>query len=471
MLKTFFTAVTRNFVSLIGVVVTTISAFLFLTMFAIESFAHVGGAYTGIFSFVVLPGVFALGLVLIPIGIWRFRRLERKRAAAGQAATLAPVIDLNVPRTRNIALVFGGLTLANFVILATGTYKAIEVMETTEFCGGACHSVMSPEFTTYQRSNHARVRCTQCHIGPGADWFVKSKLSGSWQLIAVALDLYPRPIGTPIPHLRPARETCEQCHWPTKFVGERLKVITHFDEDEKQTEKKTVLLLKVGGVLAGKGKGIHWHVDPKNQIRYRSDDKRQTIYEVELTQAEGPAKHFKNTEVTGPDAGVTAEWRTMDCVDCHNRPSHVYQRPRDEVEDALIHGELDRELPYIRREALRIVQLPFASHDEAKTGIKNALFEFYGKDYPDLAKNEAKKIADAAEVLHRIYARNVFPEMKITWGTYPNFRYDEGGCFRCHQSELVADDGKKISKKCDLCHEVLAESEAEPEILELLAPP
>ena len=135
-------------------------------------------------------------------------------------------------------------------------------MDSTQFCGGTCHTVMTPEFTTYQRSPHSRVKCTECHIGSGADWFVKSKLSGSWQLVSVALDLYPRPIPTPVENLRPARETCEQCHWPTRFVGERLRFFNRFAEDEKQTEKKTVLLMKIGGGETGRAHGIHWHVDP-----------------------------------------------------------------------------------------------------------------------------------------------------------------------------------------------------------------
>jgi nitrate/TMAO reductase-like tetraheme cytochrome c subunit len=172
------------------------------------------------------------------------------------------VIDLNVGRTRTLLLLFMALTLVNVVILAVSTYKAVEVMDSTKFCGQACHSVMAPEFTTYQRSPHSRVACVECHIGPGAGWFVKSKLSGSWQLISVSLDLYPRPIPTPVHNLRPARDTCEQCHWPNKFVGDRLKVITRFRDDEANTPEKTVLLLRVGGMQGRESKGIHWHVDP-----------------------------------------------------------------------------------------------------------------------------------------------------------------------------------------------------------------
>jgi hypothetical protein len=71
---------------------------------------------------------------------------------------------------------------------------------------------MEPEYTAYQFSPHAKVGCVQCHIGSGADWFVRSKISGSYQLYAVAFKKYPTPIPTPIGNLRPAQETCEQCH-------------------------------------------------------------------------------------------------------------------------------------------------------------------------------------------------------------------------------------------------------------------
>ncbi len=463
MLKALFHESLRNVISLVGIVLTTVAAVLFFTLFAIEEFAHTGGgAYTGIIAFIIVPSVFVLGLLLIPVGVWRYRKAEAKRIAAGQAPKLAPVIDFNNPRTRIIVLTVAALTAVNMVIVATATYKGIETMESTEFCGTTCHAVMSPEFTTYSRSPHSRVRCTQCHIGPGANWFVKSKISGSWQLISVAFNLYPRPISTPVESLRPSRDTCEQCHWPTKFVGPKLKVIRRFDEDEKNTAKKTVLLLKVGGGFKGQSRGIHWHVDPNHKVRYQADKKRTVMAQVELTDETGKVTTFTNSEVK-PEAG--AEWRTMDCIDCHNRPTHVYERPRDVVDRAMEHGDLDRELPFLRREALRIIQLKFASQDEAKTGIKAALLDFYAKEYPELAKTKADALAKAADAIYAGYATNVFPQMNIQWGTYQSFRFDEGGCFRCHNGDLKGPEDKKISKKCDLCHEVLAESEEEPEIL------
>jgi hypothetical protein len=361
------------------------------------------------------------------------------------------------------------LTLVNLVILATATYKGVEHMETTEFCGETCHSVMIPEFTAYNRSPHARVACVSCHIGPGADWFVKSKLSGSWQVVSVMLDLYPRPIPTPVHNLRPARETCEQCHWPTKFAGDRLAVRTHYADDEANTELKSVLLLRVGGIQGRVAQGIHWHVDPNNEIRYRANEDRSEIYDVELSQADGTKKLFLTGDGTPEDAG---EWRTMDCIDCHNRPSHIYRLPAPEVDTAILEGRIDRGLPYVRREAIRLLEEEYASHDEAREGIRAGLQVFYSESYPELAAGDGAKIDAAAKAIGNIYCWNVFPEMNIRWGTYPNHigHETDAGCFRCHDDLHETAEGETISQDCDTCHSLLAMEEEDPAILDELNP-
>jgi hypothetical protein len=275
--------------------------------------------------------------------------------------------------------------------------------------------------------------------------------------------------------LRPARETCEQCHLPTRFVGDKLKIITRHAEDETNTTKKTVLMMKIGGGREGGARGIHWHVDPGNTVKYRSDKKRLYVSEIELVTADGGTRSYKNEAPIPSDGGVAVamsdEWRTMDCVDCHNRPTHVYQRPVDELDLALSNGALDKTLPFIRKEGLRIIKMPYTSWDLAKAGIQKELLDFYGKNNPDLVKDEPKKIEAAADALFTIYKRNVFPTMNITWGTYPSFRdhFDDSGCFRCHVGEMKSAEGKKVSQKCDLCHTTLAEEEEDPEILQMLS--
>jgi hypothetical protein len=440
--RAFLRALTRNSISLAGAALTTAAAILFASLFVGESLGLGGGPYLGILTFVVFPTIFVFGLLLIPVGIAWQRRRFRRASARGEASTALPVIDLNVGRTRTLLLVFFSATLVNVVIIAVSTYKAVEVMDSTKFCGSACHAVMTPEYTTYQRSPHSRVHCVSCHIGPGAGWFVKSKLSGSWQLVSVSLNLYPRPIPTPVHNLRPARDTCEQCHWPDKFVGDRLKVITHFTDDEANTALKTVLLLRVGGLQGRASRGIHRHVDPGVRIRYLADDKRETIGTVELTRPDGTTATYSTTGA--PKEGA---WRLMDCIDCHNRPSHIYRTPEDEVDRALAEGRIDAGLPFVRREGLKALRATYASQEEARAGT-------------------------AARELGAIYSTNVFPSMNIRWGTYPSHigHVNSPGCFRCHDGEHADANGKTITQDCDTCHTVLAMEEENPEILKTLQP-
>jgi len=469
-MRQFFIAMMRNPISLVGAAITTASAVIIFSLVAVGIVAHHENPYVGILSFVILPGFFVFGLALIPVGIFRQRRAERKAEERGEQPSAFPIIDLNSVRTRKAVLIFLVLTMANVVILATATYKGVEVMDSTTFCGTTCHTVMMPEYTAYKRSPHARVHCVACHIGPGANWFVKSKLSGAWQLVSVALDLYPRPIPTPIHNLRPARDTCEQCHWPTKFVGDKLRVETRYREDEENNETKTVLLLRVGGIQGRASHGIHWHVDPANQIRYRSDPTRETIYDVELTRADGTVTVFRNGE---PEAGAGDEkWRTMDCVDCHNRPTHVYRAPGEELDAAIHEGAIAHALPYIRREGRKLIRAEYASHDEARSSIQSALTAFYRENYPETSTAMTAEIESASTAIGDIYSNNVFPVMNVGWDTYPNHIGHEQspGCFRCHNDEHESDDGQVISQDCDTCHSLLAMEEESPEVLDVLNP-
>jgi hypothetical protein len=459
MARHFFAALTRNSISLAGTALAAASLTLMVALIVIEHIGvGTGGAYLGILTFLILPGLFVVGLLLIPVGIMRQHRKEK----AGEGSRF-PAIDLNNERTRRSFIIFLALTMINLVVLASATYKGVEVMDSTAFCGTVCHTVMQPEYTAHQRSAHARVKCAECHIGPGADWFVKSKLSGAWQVVSVAFDLYPRPVPTPIHDLRPARETCEQCHWPTKFVGDKLRVHSVYDEDEANTELKTAVLLKVGGHKGNGSSGIHWHVDPGVQIRFRASEDREEIYQVEYTAPDGTVKLFEAGELPGE----LGEWRQMDCVDCHNRPSHQYRLPGDEIDAALESGRIDASLPFVKREGLQLIQADYASHDEAKAGIADALAGFYRQNYPEVAANRADAVAAAGQELGQIYSYNVFPAMNVGWGTYPDHsgHQETPGCFRCHNRKLKTADGDRIPRNCSLCHSVLANKEKDPELL------
>jgi len=464
-MKAFFAALIRHPLSLAGTAIASGAAILFLVFFTLDLLGFHGHPYFGILAYLLVPALFVLGLILIPIGIRRARK--RKEGVS------FPVYDFNQTSVRRRFLIFSALTIVNVIIVAVASYKGVEVMDTTQFCGQACHSVMAPEYSAYQRGAHASVRCVDCHIGSGASWFVKSKLSGSWQVISVALDLYPQPIPSPVHNLRPARDTCEHCHWPQKFVGDRLKVITRYQEDEENTELKTVLLMRVGGVSGRASQGIHWHVDPANAIRYRSDDSREEIYEVELTRQDGSVERWWAPGAQeGGDNATTGAWRTMDCVDCHNRPSHTFRLPDAEIDRAMEFGRISRDLPFVRREGLRLLETEYADAAAAQAGIRDGLAAFYRSEYPEIAAQSAEQIDAAAAALYEAWSANVFPQMKVTWGTYPNHIGHEQtpGCWRCHDDEHETAGGETISQDCDTCHSLLAEEEHDPEILHTLSP-
>lgn len=466
MFKNFLASITRNAISLIGTALALTSLVLMASLFAMGQLGFEGGPYLGILTYLILPMMFVTGLILIPVGALLWRR-KMHGMPGGEDTPLLPVFDLNSENTRKWLLIFLGATIVNIVVLASATYKGVEFTESVEFCGLTCHSVMEPEYTAHARSPHSRVACADCHIGPGANWFVKSKLDGAWQLVAVTFNLYRRPIPTPLHDLRPVRETCEQCHWPTKFVGDRLVIKKHYAEDEANTALTTALLLRVGGGDPVDSSGIHWHVDPNVTIRYRSDESRENIYAVEFTDGDGKLTHF-STRKAPEEGGI---WRTMDCVDCHNRPTHVYKPAADEVDRVISEGLVDKSLPYVRREGLRIIHENYASHEEAREKISGQLKQFYAENYPKIAEKDAAKIEAAGKALGDAYAVNVFPGMNVGWDTYPNHigHHQSPGCFRCHNRKMRSEDRQRIPNDCDTCHVILAEKERNPKILSVLS--
>ena len=468
MFRDFFASLTRNAISLIGTAIALSTLILMITLFGMEIWGFEGGPYLGILTYLILPMFFVFGLILIPVGVVLWRR-KLRRSPGGEDVSLLPVFDFNVPATRRWFLIFLGATVVNIVIVAGATYKGVHVMESVEFCGMACHSVMEPEHTAHARSPHQRVACADCHIGPGADWFVKSKLDGAWQLVAVALDLYPRPVPTPLHDLRPARETCEQCHWPTKHIGDKLRVIRHYKDDEENTELTTALVLKVGGVQGTSASGIHWHVNPNVEIRYRSDETREEVYEIQYTNATKGIEKSYAVRNAPEDEGL---WRTMDCVDCHNRPTHIYESPGPAVDTAITEGHIDRSLPFIKREGLRLIDVQYASHEDAREQIATQLKAFYDENYPDLAVERAADIEAAASALGDVYSVNIFPQMNVWWDTYPNHIGHEQseGCFRCHKRSMRTEDREQVSNDCENCHILLAEEEENPNIMSVLNP-
>ena len=466
----------KNRLSQVGIMLTTASAVTFIAVFASAFFGVEVGPYAGILAFVVLPALFIVGLVLIPLGIWYRRRRELR---TGGLPAAYPPVDFRRPEVRETLWFVVVMTGVNVVIFLAASYGAVQHMETVQFCGATCHTVMQPEYTAYQRASHARVPCVDCHIGAGASWFVRSKISGTYQILAVTFDLYPRPIPTPIENLRPSRETCEHCHWPDKFVGDKLLVKTHFSDDEATTETKTVLLMHTGGIdpLTGKPLGNHGvHLQPGTEIRYAAaDEGRQKIPYVRYRRANGEVVEYVSED--GKERAVPRDddnLRRMDCMDCHNRPTHTFELPGAAVDAALAAGLLNRTLPYIRKQAIEMLESgTYANHAEAAGGMRAGLRKFYGSRDPHLVDERHDAIDSAADTLAGIYARNVFPAMRVSWGTYPNNlgHQDFPGCFRCHDGAHKSGDGREIPSACDTCHAVLALEDPDPDILKQLAAP
>ena len=449
--------VIRSPLSLAGMVLTTISAIVFLVVFLADLFGMHTNPYLGILFFLILPSIFVFGLILIPLGAW----IERRRRAAGKKPSELhwPRIDLNNPDQRRIAIAVFTLTMANIVIVSLASYRGVEYMDSVQFCAQTCHTVMKPEATAHQDGPHARVTCVQCHIGSGATWFARSKLSGTRQLFAVAFETYSRPIPTPVQNLRPARDTCEQCHWPAKFHGDTVRRIVEYGDDEKNTESVTTLEMHVGGSTgrARASSGIHWHADPANEIDYIStDDKRQVIPWVRVMDRSGVVREFVADGVT-PDQLAKGERRRMDCMDCHNRPSHRMAASAEvAVNAAMAASDIPSSLPFVRREAVRVLTGSYSTEEQATDAIAKELRDFYRGTYESVYMSERQEVERAVAGVQQIYRRNVFPEMKVQFGTYPdNVGHNAfPGCFRCHDDSHVSKDGAKIGQECDTCHTI-----------------
>ncbi|MBI3684298.1 MAG: NapC/NirT family cytochrome c [Acidobacteria bacterium] len=454
----------NNWISRVGVALVSAAGVFWIFLIPSYLSGHAGSAYIGIVLFLALPSCFFLGLGLIPAGIYLRRRGLKKRGKPEHDGL--PVLSWDNPDFRRLANFVGLVTMANIVMGANLSYRAVEHMDGVQFCGATCHTVMRPEYTAYQNSPHFRVECVKCHIGPGASWFVKSKLSGVSQVFHVAMGTYDRPVPTPIVDLRPARETCEACHWPDKYGGDKLRVITHFSDEGART--KTVLLMRIGGGSLS-GAGIHTaHIGQGIRVRYaHSDNKRQTIPWVEYRR-NGDVREFLAAKVNKGDISRMPV-REMDCVDCHNRPSHTFEPPERALENAMARGEIAWDLPRIKKTALDILKKEYGGAREAEAEIGSAFEKFYRQQMPEVYGKRQPDIARSARGVLAVWQRNVFPEMKVTWGTYANNigHNDYPGCFRCHDGEhKTADGARSIEQDCNTCHVMLAMEEASPKILQ-----
>jgi len=441
-----------NRVSALGVALTTASALLFLGLVVLEVLDYLENPYAGIFVFLVVPALFVIGLLLIPFGFW----LQRRRVAAGEEPGW-PVLDLSNANARRALIFVVTATIVNLAILALASYGAVEYSESQTFCGQACHTVMEPEFVAHQNGAHAKVHCVSCHVGPGARGMITAKLNGLRQVYMLATNTYRHPIPTPVHNLPSVVYTCQECHWPDRVIGDKVKVIAEHANDEANTPTAMTVKLHVGGATlgGGHGAGIHWHTNPANAIEYVAlDDKREQIPYVRRTAPDGTVHEYYGENVKPADIEGKPR-RRMDCLDCHSRPAHRFgDSPDREVDAAITSGQIDRGIPFVRREAVKALATDYPTREAAAAEIDKSMRAALVTSSSQGVDQAALGRAIAAT--QAIYSRSIFPTMKVTWGSYANQRghTTANGCFRCHDDLHKTAAGRAIGQDCESCHTI-----------------
>ena len=451
-----------NWTSLVGATIAIISLSMIIFLFTISLLFNKGGSYLGIFIYMIIPMFLVFGLLLIPLGMWRRHRAERRNDTLKSLKW--PKVDFNDSKHRNALLIFLAGSAVFLFLSSIGSYEAFHYSESVEFCGTVCHDVMEPEYVAYQNSPHARVGCVECHVGEGADWYVRSKLSGMYQVYSVLFEKYPTPIPTPVENLRPARETCERCHWPEKFYAQQSRLEKHYLADEQNTEWDISLQIKTGPNYSALGleEGIHWHINPDVTIEYKaSSQSREEIPWVKYTNKKtGESYIYEDTENPLSEEQIrTTPNRTMDCMDCHNRPSHNYLSPAKFVDNAMTAGLISSDIPELKLTAMGLLGEEYPTKDSAFMAIEKGMKEYYVDMYPEFMDTNLILIESAIAVLQQEYAKNIFPFMKVQWNVYPNHigHIESNGCFRCHDDKHLSKQERKIDKDCNLCHIINAQ--------------
>jgi NapC/NirT cytochrome c family, N-terminal region len=442
----------------VGVGLTTVS----ITLIILGLIGHLTGLianhYFAIFTFLFLPSMMLFGLCLIPLSCY-FRRKKWFKDSLINAEHLK--IDLADKQHRKGIVLFMVLSVINITVLMLVVYEGYHFTDSSYFCGVVCHEVMDPEYTAYQRSPHAKVSCVACHIGPGADWYVRAKLSGLRQVKAVIDGNFSRPIPAPVEHLRPARDTCESCHWPEKFHGKKIKEFISFTNDNQLDAEIQEVALRIGGrnPVTDEFEGIHWHVSRDIKVEYQAlDKKRTTIGRVKVTRPGGITEEYTLND-EAPEEGVTLKWRTMDCIDCHNRPTHVYDELEQIIDFGLYSKKITPDIQGIREDSTKVLESEYSSRDEATEKIVEDLLELVSKRHGnDFVAEHEKEILGSGSFLLEAYLNNVWPKMKVTWGTYRQHLGHQNaevgyGCFRCHDDDHETKFGKVIKQDCDMCHD------------------
>ncbi len=452
-------SVYRHPLAAVGGAMVVAGVLVFLVLFAIDLTSGAQNPYRALVTFIGLPAFIILGALLFLLAL----RIQVVRARKrGEKVRFSLRVEPSDPRyMRNLWLFVGLLVILLGVVAFTG-FKAYQSTESVAFCGETCHTVMEPQAVTYQNSPHARVACAECHIGPGASFWVKSKVDGLRQVWKTITNSFDRPVATPIRNLRPAQETCEECHWPEQFYGQKLVNRSYFRTDEANSPWTVSLLVNVGGgnPRTGVPEGIHWHMIVGNQVEYIANDfARQEIAWVRRTDSEGNVTVYADpNDPVDPEAdGV--EVRRFDCIDCHNRPSHRFLPPATSLNLALSQGTISAGLPFVRQQGLDLLMADYATREEANAWIPEGLRDYYRVNYGDRYDELAGAIEQASTTLLGIYNANFFPEMRTDYRVRTNnlSHFVNDGCFRCHFSDLQDEAGTRIASTCTSCHAIVAQ--------------
>ena len=351
-------------------------------------------------------------------------------------------------------LPYAALGILTIVVLFSSAY-AWDYTNSPEFCGTACHT-MPPEYTAYLTSPHTRVDCVDCHIGKGfITTRITRKAGDAKHIIRLLFHDYEFPITAG--ELRPARETCELCHFPEKFSDDSLREIKHFENDTFNTPTSTYLVMKTGGGTkrTGLGQGIHWHIE--NPVNYYATDHAETdIPYVQVVADDGSITEYVDIDANfDPTQVVPEDLKEMDCITCHNRITHLVNPPEEMLDQLLDRGVISSDIPDIRRQAVDLFYRSYETQQEALNSIAG-LENYYVHYYPDFYAENPALVQDAIVSLQDAYAQSVYPEQKSDWDSHPNNvgHIYSPGCFRCHDGKHLTEEQEAIRLECNVCHSI-----------------
>jgi hypothetical protein len=463
-------AIFRSRVALAGAILFVLLFPCLLVSTLIDLYGGIENPYFSLLLYLVLGPVLTIAVILMIAGYC----LAKPKEGEGVFTYEALKEQLTIPgRYRRIRrLVYASTFLACSFLFALGiaAHSGNRYTESVEFCGTFCHTVMAPEFITHQNSPHSRIGCIQCHISKDADGRTGVKIIGMQQLFATLSDTYPRPLKVPLASLRPSRAICEECHRPETFHGQGLHFLDTFLPDEHNSHLQTAIIMKIGsgGYRGRSAQGIHWHTSEQHRLLYvAADQERRQIDQVELTDANGGTTIYSRDGKGVAEPAAGGETRLMDCIDCHNRPTHIFLAPGEALDQKILTRQIPVEMPFVKRESLAAVTEEYGSAEEARLGIDRRLRSWYGANYPELAASRPDLLARAIAGAQQAYAENVFPEMNIRWGTYQSL-IGHQGCFRCHDDSFRSGDGKVISRACHLCHTIMALKEPVDKVQQMI---